>query len=235
MAITAKICLQGEDGNDYLKGFKGDDTLKGGSGDDSLAGHVGDDVIYGDSGNDIAWGDYGDDLLVGGSGNDTLNGLHNEDTLHGGDGDDLLRGEGGWDMLYGGDGNDTLSAGGGLYDTLVGGNGTDLYNGHGGHDLFIFNAISESGVGEGVRDFINDFHQTEAAGGHKKDTIDISALGDLDFIGDAVFGASGAGEVRYSQTDSITVIEIDVNGDGATDSEIGLKGLLALQADDFIL
>ena len=53
-------------------------------------------------------------------------------------------------------GNDTLSGGAGN-DTLDGGTGVDQLTGGDGIDVFDFNAITESGVGIGLRDIITDF------------------------------------------------------------------------------
>ena len=55
--------LDGQDGDDEIRGLGGSDFLKGGSGDD---------VIYGGGGDDEIDGGEGEDVLYGGDGNDQL-------------------------------------------------------------------------------------------------------------------------------------------------------------------
>ena len=53
-------------------------------------------------------------------------------------------------------------------------------------------------------------------------------------MGDA--GLSGvAGELAYEHTTFNTIIQGDVNGDGAADFEIQLVGIMDLTADDFLI
>ncbi len=110
--------LNGDNGDDTIRGFKGDDTLNGGGGDDVMKGGRGDDTLNGGAGNDTLWGWIGNDTLNGGAGNDILRGGHGNDTLNGGAGDDVLRGGPGSDTLTGGDGDDTFVYAGKGNDTI---------------------------------------------------------------------------------------------------------------------
>ena len=67
-----------------LDGNEGDDTLRGGTGNDSL---------YGDDGRDVLFGGAGYDELHGGAGNDSLTGGTETDVLYGDGGDDYLYGD----------------------------------------------------------------------------------------------------------------------------------------------
>jgi hypothetical protein len=52
------------------------------------------------------------------------------------------------------------------------------------------------------------------------------------FIGNGVF-SHAAGELRYEQVGSATIVEGDTNGDGVADFWIRLDGVHTLQAGDF--
>lgn len=100
----------GRAGNDSLDGQGGDDFLRGGLGNDSVLGQQGHDALNGGVGVDSLYGHQGDDALSGGSGNDNLIGQ---------EGNDLLRGGLGNDQLSGGDGADRyVLARGGNSDTI---------------------------------------------------------------------------------------------------------------------
>ena len=131
--------IEGDGGNDILRGDTGDDTLTGGAGDDLLYGKEGADSIYGGEGNDIAFGNEGDDFVDGGEGFNKLYGNEGDDTLKGGSNVDYLIGGEGDDELHGGEGHDALygdwgtrSVGGD--DTLFGGAGNDILTGNEGND-----------------------------------------------------------------------------------------------------
>ncbi|MBI0080071.1 calcium-binding protein, partial [Snodgrassella sp. M0112] len=83
----------GDDGDNFIRGWDTKDIISGGKGNDTLYGYAGDDELYGDDGNDTLYGGDGNDILVGG------------------DGDDYLEGGSGYDILIGGPGNDTLKGG----------------------------------------------------------------------------------------------------------------------------
>ena len=66
--------MNGDFGNDELRGQDGDDTLVGGSGDDILFGQAGNDNLRGSAGSDSLFGGGNSDRLNGGSGDDILSG-----------------------------------------------------------------------------------------------------------------------------------------------------------------
>lgn len=78
-ATSIRNWLNGDDGNDTIRGGSAVDYILGGSGNDSLYGGDGNDSILGGNNLDQLWGDLG---------NDTLNGAANDDTLTGGAGAD---------------------------------------------------------------------------------------------------------------------------------------------------
>jgi len=91
--------VTGSSAPDVLNGNDGNDTLRGGDAADTLNGGNGDDQLYGENGVDV---------INGGDGNDFLDGGANTDTLNGGNGNDILIGGAGWDRMTGGAGSDTF-------------------------------------------------------------------------------------------------------------------------------
>ena len=75
--------------NDFIDGEGGDDSIKGLDGNDDITGGSGDDKLYGGEGNDKLDGGTGDDTLDGGPGNDELTGGSGNNTLDGGEGVDI--------------------------------------------------------------------------------------------------------------------------------------------------
>lgn len=242
-------------GNRHANDFSGagqDDVLSGLGGDDILRGRGGDDRLLGGFGSDKLNGGAGDDRMVGGRGHDTYRVDSRLDRVveRPGEGTDLVvasvshrlarnvedltlegdavRGTGNAlaNVLRGTAGDNVLKGAGGG-DTLIGGAGTDRLAGGGGADAFVFYLPAHSKPGP-ARDVILDFK----AG---VDTIDLASLGGrirgpLDFIGDDPFGGS-RGEVRYAHS----ILAVDLDGDGAADVEIRLKGGPGLTADDLVL
>ncbi|MCP5075867.1 MAG: calcium-binding protein, partial [Rhodobacteraceae bacterium] len=248
--------LEGGAGNDALFGGTGSDQLFGGTGNDALNGGFGLDYLEGGSGNDTYTVDRTGDMVVENAGQGTdkvrsgsfdldladfanvenlaLLGLADLDAS-GNDGANTLTGNGGANILTGFGGDDKLKGGAGA-DDLIGGLGRDKLTGGADADRFIFNAAAETGTTSATRDIIKDFSQAET------DLIDVAAIdagvaaGDqaFAFIGTAAF--SGAeGELRYVQTATKTIVEADVDGDGAADFTITVLGLHTLAAGDFIL
>jgi len=113
---TDKVSVYGDS---YL-GLDGED------GDDEIRGLGAVDWIFGGLGSDVIYGGDGNDLLEGGSYWQTKD-ESSKDVLHGGPGkDDLTDFDGGDDVLYGGDGDDKTLAGGAGEDVIYGGDGNDL-------------------------------------------------------------------------------------------------------------
>ena len=144
--------------------------------------------------------------LIGGQLGDKLNGDKNKNTLDGGSGDDVLNG---------GDGD----------DRLIGNVGRDTLTGSAGDDVFAFTWPPQSPAFG--RDVITDFKRG-------KDHIDLS---DIDansstvkndaftFLTSEGAAFSGiAGQVRFDKQGSITIFEIDVNGDKFADMQVELTG-----------
>lgn len=201
--------------------------------------YVGD---YSDSGTEqfVAIGNALNNVMIGSYGKDSLNGEGGDDILRGGDGGDSLWGSAGDDMLYGDAGRDFLAGDAGV-DYLTGGAGDDYMLGNDGwnpgpsKDYFIYLATTDSGVGEGFRDHLNDF-----------DILDILNLKAIDanttiagnqafvFIGQGAFSGT-AGELRYVKDGEGTHVFVDVNGDGVADMEILLAGSIDLTTSNFIL
>ena len=238
----------------------GDDRLIGNAADNLLMGGAGQDTLFGGGGNDTLDGGAGSDRLNGSTGVDLVSYLEadtgisadltNQDTaaedhlvdienLKGGAFDDRLTGNDaanwiwgrhGDDGIYGGAGDDTLTAQSGD-DTLDGGFGVDLLSGGSGRDVFVWNSVRESGRSLGIRDLVTDFDSD----GDRIDLSGISAEG-LTFVGHRLFGGEAA-EVRYSHNRGrdATIVDLDADGDGRSDIQIELTGMITLSDVNFLL
>jgi Ca2+-binding RTX toxin-like protein len=216
--------LAGTVRNDEIRGNGGRDTIFGGAGDDVISGGAGSDKLTGGAGND--WVSYEESLS-------SVNVNLSSNRVSGGDatGDTIS----GFENARGGQGNDILTGNAGR-NQLQGGLGSDILTGGAGADRFVFRIFEESRAGNS-RDLITDFSRSQG------DRIDLSRLdfgsfpfvwdGELRFIGSAAFDL--AGDIRVVRTGSLTVVQVDFNGDGRTDLEIGLKGSYWLTEGDFIL
>jgi Ca2+-binding RTX toxin-like protein len=229
-------------GFENIIGSRGGDTLSGSDVANYLNGMAGNDAINGGSGADVLLGGAGNDTVVySGSGSGVIVNL-GANTASGGDatGDDIsgfenALGSAFADTLIGSDGNNTLNGGAGN-DRLQGGRGTDKLIGDAGSDTFVFTSLLDSGTGS-ARDLVHQFSQAEG------DRIDVSAIATGHASGAFHLTASGgtgaftgsAGELRYFKSGSLTIIQLDSNGDGSADSEIGLSGNYTLTSVDFIL
>lgn len=148
-------------------------------------------------------------------------------------GNDMVISYDGPDWLAGDMGNDTLIGGSGR-DTLIGGAGRDRLSGGAGLDHFVYRSMTETGKTSTTRDTIVDFQ-------NDSDYIDLQAIDAnirvgasgnqaFTFIGSNAFSGK-AGELRFASG----FISGDVNGDRVADFQIGLTGVSALAAGDFIL
>jgi len=141
------------------------------------------------------------------------------DTLLGGTQDDWLQGEAGDDQLQGGLGRDQLSGGSGA-------------------DSFVFLTTADSALSAALRDVITDFD------GVAGDRLDLSAIdadtgtaGDQAFLGltlgDGFDGTLGAHALFFDRTAGVLYGEVD--GDGAADFSIALRGLAELLLDWIVI
>ena len=242
---TGNDTLLGGDGNDFMRGADGDDSLVGGAGNDTLEGGLGADTMVGGAGDDSYLVRDASDVVVedAGAGRDLVRsaidyalGANVEDLYLVGNGstrgfgnelDNRIDGNDGKNVIDGGEGNDNIYGGGGL-DRMYGGEG---------NDLFRYTAVSDSGIGAGNRDIIFDFQEGE-------DRISVVSFdGDLardgnqafKFYGTDALKANGLGQVNYQQVSGHTIVNFDVDGNGAADFQIDLVGLHNLTAGDFIL
>jgi len=248
-AFDGNNLIYGEDGDDLIIVGEGDNTIYGGEGDDDIEFGDGANYVDGGDGDDIIYGYDGDYTILGGDGNDDISAFDGNSYVEGGDGDDFITFGDGSNTIYGGAGNDDIYAGdGGNFvdggdgddiietgtgdDTLIGGRGADYLIGGGGNDVFIYRSAEESGVGQALRDVIEDFD----AGG--ADRLDFSsfAVGVFSFLGDetAAFEASGNTQARFN--DQTKILEVDADGDSQADMEVELSNTAgsALGNDDFI-
>lgn len=209
----------GGTGNDSVSGSAGHDDLRGNDGDDDLHGGYGRDTIGGGTGDDSMNGSYGDDDLVGGRGDDTCSGGIGSDDVSGGAGNDSIGGGAGRDHLHGGSGVDWLLGGAGN-DTLTGGAGKDRMIGGDGSDSFVFTSAGDATRGNTL-DMIVDFTSGE-------DVIDLAAL-NLTYIGTSAF-SDVAGELRFADARLGGVLQADLDGDGAYDFALRLRGVHSIDA-----
>ncbi|MDO5622335.1 MAG: type I secretion C-terminal target domain-containing protein [Paracoccus sp. (in: a-proteobacteria)] len=227
--------ITGNAGNNLLNGFTGADTMAGGAGNDTyVVDNTGDRVIeLAGEGIDTVR-DSIDYRLTQNVENLILTGTATVGT--GNSYDNRLNGNAADNILSGLVGNDTIHGGAGN-DSLTGGAGADRLTGGAGADVFIFEKLSDSGVTATTRDTIRDFNRAEG------DKIDLSQL-DADsltdgvqafsFIGSDDFSGT-AGELRFTQGRTITVVEADVDGDGVVDFSVQVNGSLTLIETDFLL
>jgi Ca2+-binding RTX toxin-like protein len=168
--VVIKATLQGNEGNDKLRGGGAGDTLQGGSGNDTLDGGKGGDLFQGQAGTDTA--DYSSrtgkvtvgigSLYDDGEKGEKDNIQSDIEILIGGSGDDSLKAAGGNNTLSGNGGNDTLLAQLGN-DSVDGGEGDDFIDGNGDKDTLLGSAGKDKIIGGTGTDLIN--------GGADNDTI----------------------------------------------------------------
>jgi Ca2+-binding RTX toxin-like protein len=242
--------LTGNTGNNVLNGGAGVDTLKGGDGNDtyvldqfaelalieeltdegsdtlniSFAATTTNKVVDLNDTNllnveNVTLLGTGLFNIVGNDLNNNLTGNAFANNLEGGAGNDTLNGAAGNDQLDGGAGN----------DVLIGGLGTDTLTGGSGADTFVFNLLSELGLGAN-RDVITDF----TTGVDKIDLTKLDAnilvkgINPFTFIGSDDF--TGAGQLRFVDH----VLSGNINGNLNGDFEIQLVGVTSFTANDLV-
>jgi serralysin len=94
-----------------------------------------------------------------------------------------------------------------------------------GADWFVVQSRNESGKTIKTADVIRDFSREEG------DKIDVSGMGDFDFIGKKKFKGDGDAELNFKKGK----LSGDADGDGQRDFMIKLTGVQKLQDSDFIL
>ncbi|WGM40406.1 hypothetical protein [Caulobacter sp. NIBR1757] len=255
--------LLGAEGNDTLDGQGGDDYAAGGIGNDTyIIDSLGDVVVevvgegttdtvktalssltladnveimlYTGAASFSGTGNASNNTINGGAFGDSLYGLAGADTLRGGLGTDALYGGDDNDKLYGEGGNDTLEGGAGN-DYLYGGAGADGLTGGAGKDFFVLQALSDSGVGDGLRDVIVDFDAIDQVDLRALDAnTSVAADQAFSFIGTGAF-TSVAGQLRYEFDGADTHVFGDVDGDGGADFEVLITGAHTLTSARFLL
>ncbi|CAN7293883.1 hypothetical protein [Rhizobium sp. LjRoot254] len=207
----------GDKGDNHFIGLAGVDSFQGGKGFDVLEFYVSDDM--GQQGADVDLSLSSGQIKDDGFGNvEDANGF---EAAGGGDEDDTIKlGSAKEGFAWGGGGDDVLTAG-------IAGN---WLGGGVGSDRFVFlttGAIGTLGKNK-VQTFIYDFSQNQ------DDVIDLTALGDLTFIGNSAFSGSD-GELRFHFKNGNTLLQGDMNGNGVADFTLELGGKITLVGDDLLL
>lgn len=207
--------------SDVLGAFNFEEIVLLGDGDIVAFGDDTTTRMIGNSGSNDLLGSEADTIMLAGAGNDVVEGFGGNDTIRGNGGGDFLSGGNSEDVIFGGTGD----------DTIIGGRGRDIMYGEQGADVFVYVDALDSAANPN-RDIILGFQRG-------RDEIDVSAVNDdsFTFVGTSGFTAAGGIELGYRVVAGGTqvVVEMDVNGDGVVDSEIRLRGVSELSADDFVL
>lgn len=152
------------------------------------------------------------DEIVGDDGNNFLEGLDGNDILSAGNGVDLIEGGAGDDSLQGGNGQDTIDGGIGA-DTIEGGADADILTGSLGPDTFL-GTLAELN-GDVISDFAEDDRLTVVDANFTIDDITItlgSAILDIDINGDGTSDSTITLEGDFSETDFATESELTDDG-----------------------
>jgi Ca2+-binding RTX toxin-like protein len=203
----------GDDHDNMFRGLSGKDSYIGGGGTDEVSFDWWEDL--GQHGVEVDLSLKKNQIIDDGFGNTET--ARSIESVAGGSFDDVLKlgKSNGW--IWASDGD----------DTLVAGVGNQWFGGGNGADRFVFETLAAIGT-DGNWDEIDDFSQADG------DTIDLSGIGGLSFKGTAAFGKV-AGEIRYQQDGSDTIIYGDTDGDGTADFEIHISATVSLTASDFVL
>lgn len=229
--------ISGTGGKLYGRG--GDDVILGGSGKDTLAGQAGVDTLDGGEGND-RYIFSGNDIIndSGTSKWDAVYSFYHDIDLNDFTGVEHARLKAGLDLNITGDAANNRLVGNAGDNSIAGGGGLDFLTGGAGDDVFVFSDPSDSAPT--AQDWILDFEQGIV--GNPGDLISVFDIDAVDggrnnafsFIGGNAF-SNTAGELRYFQSASNTIVEGDTNGDGNADFAIRLVGNFVLEDADFIL
>ncbi len=222
-----------------LIGRGGDDLILGGAGKDILSGQGGIDTLDGGEGND-RYIYSGNDIIndTGTSKWDQVNSFFHDLDLSEFSGVENGKLNGFVDLDISGDASVNRLIGNFGDNMISGGGGGDILTGRGGDDVFVFSDTSDSTQSD--QDLIKDFEQGVV--GNPGDLISLFDIDAIDggrnnaftFVGTNAF-SNQAGELRYFQTATQTVVEGDTDGDGNADISILLTGNFALEDADFIL
>ncbi len=123
-AITVPVTINGNGGNDTVRGGGGANTILLGDGNAFVLTRGTASYVKTGNGNVTLQGSTGNDTLIGGNGSNYIDGGPGNDSLTTGNGNSTLMGEAGNDTLVAGNGTDVLNGGLGN-DSLVTGAGTD--------------------------------------------------------------------------------------------------------------
>jgi serralysin len=168
-------------------------------------------------------------LIVNGTaGNDVMKLGNAVNTVNTGNGNNTVQGGSLVDTVTGGE----------LIDKLAGNGGADVLTGGAGSDIFKFRNASDSGL-EAAADRITDF----VIGTDRLNFVRIDANAGLagdqafSFVGTGAFSGGGAGSIRYQNSGSDLLVQVDVDGNGTADMEVILQGRAGgtLTNADFIL
>jgi Ca2+-binding RTX toxin-like protein len=208
---------------------------------------------FGD-GNDIILGWTGALEFRGRGGNDWMADYASVNNSAGAGNNDRMFGEDGDDALYGLEGNDLLDGGAGV-DIIVGGLGTDTILGGAGADWMALGLNTAGTAGDGAADIVRFLAPSESTLTAMDavvnfetglDRLDLSAIdANTTLAGDQAFtlGALAAGQAGRLQITTPagqgwTLVQADVDGDGAADLTVivyGATGQAMLTAGDFVL
>jgi Ca2+-binding RTX toxin-like protein len=251
--------LSGGAGADQMSGGNGDDGLNGGADNDSLDGGAGADAMTGGTGNDVYYVDNAGDTTVelAGEGTDIVRaaiawtlGANVEQLELQGSGDIAGTGNALANRLVGNVGGNTLSGlagvdtidGGAGNDRLIGGTGNDLMTGGSGADSFVVLAESvySSKAPAGRTLEIDQVYDLKAS---ESDRLDLSAIdANTATAGDDAFHLVGiftkhAGEMTlaYTASTKLTLLSLDIDGDGKADYQMKITGDVHLDSGGWIL
>ncbi|MEP7453918.1 calcium-binding protein [Phyllobacterium sp. SB3] len=228
MATQFHDTLIGDGNDNTFTGYKGADYIDGGEGSDTVqyigqpyggGGHFGIGVNINLATGRVYGADANGDTLVS---IENVIGSGYNDVIAGSDDDNHLTGGGGADDISGGAGD----------DVLVDHDGGDFLQGGAGADVFVFNygtasLIRDFSFTEGDRIDLTEFYGPD--NWITQQPEDLSFLGYRDFTGEA-------GQLNLVQNLESTLVQIDLDGDLATDFQITLESATGpLTSDAFYL